>query len=273
MRAPVVVLEPGKHPYVSSIAVNARPGVVPSCSRFTKWYSKLFARISPLAAPGLLHGNWKAVLTSRQPVSTTFAVPVVVVVVKLVFPLASLQRNFSPLLHSISTGVPVISPTHSAAPSQCASYSPAEASAGRAARARAVSAPAASSVNLFMICLSLVYQRLTARRGAGSFRHIRSPSHQSTCFDGTGRSEMRGPQGAALWLLPFSTQGRLSVLDKDDALDAYNACLNGIEPVPHPLRECGGRSLPAVLPPANDPTLASESSSHSGQTPAPGPAW
>ena len=57
----------------------------------------------------------------------------------------------------------------------------------------------------------------------------------------------------------FLTKGRLSVLDKDKNLDAYDARVNGIPAVLAPVRECAGEACqPAVAPP-NDPTPSSES--------------
>jgi hypothetical protein len=57
----------------------------------------------------------------------------------------------------------------------------------------------------------------------------------------------------------FLTKGRLSVLDKDKDLDAYDARVNGIPAVLDPVRECAGEACqPAVAPP-NDPTPSSES--------------
>jgi DNA-binding beta-propeller fold protein YncE len=48
----------------------------------------------------------------------------------------------------------------------------------------------------------------------------------------------------------FLTKGRLSVLDKDDQLDAYDARVGGIEAVLHPPQECAGEACqPAAAPP------------------------
>jgi hypothetical protein len=57
----------------------------------------------------------------------------------------------------------------------------------------------------------------------------------------------------------FLTKGRLSVLDTDKDLDAYDARVNGIEAVLHPPRECVGEACQPSVPPPNDPTPSSES--------------
>ncbi|HET9197049.1 MAG TPA: hypothetical protein VFN92_02175 [Solirubrobacterales bacterium] len=56
----------------------------------------------------------------------------------------------------------------------------------------------------------------------------------------------------------FLTKGRLSVLDKDDAVDVYDARVDGIEAVEEPRSECAGESCQAVTGPPSDPTPASE---------------
>jgi len=57
----------------------------------------------------------------------------------------------------------------------------------------------------------------------------------------------------------FLTKGRLSVLDKDDELDAYDARVNGIPAVLNPPSECAGEACQPSSPPPNDPTPSSES--------------
>lgn len=56
----------------------------------------------------------------------------------------------------------------------------------------------------------------------------------------------------------FLSRGRLSVLDHDDALDVYDARVNGVPAVLHPVTECvgGACQAPSALP--GDPTPASE---------------
>lgn len=57
----------------------------------------------------------------------------------------------------------------------------------------------------------------------------------------------------------FLTRGRLSVLDRDDELDAYDARVNGITAVLKPVQECAGEACQPVVGPPNDSTPASES--------------
>jgi hypothetical protein len=56
----------------------------------------------------------------------------------------------------------------------------------------------------------------------------------------------------------FLTTGRLSVLDKDEQLDAYDARVDGIEAVLHPVQECAGEACQPSLGPPKVPTPASE---------------
>jgi hypothetical protein len=56
----------------------------------------------------------------------------------------------------------------------------------------------------------------------------------------------------------FLTKGRLSVLDQDSELDAYDARVNGVPAVLEPVQECAGESCQPTVGPPNDPTPASE---------------
>jgi hypothetical protein len=56
----------------------------------------------------------------------------------------------------------------------------------------------------------------------------------------------------------FLTKGRLSVLDKDNAPDVYDARVGGMAATLHPLAECAGESCQPVSGPPDDPTPASE---------------
>ena len=64
----------------------------------------------------------------------------------------------------------------------------------------------------------------------------------------------------------FLTRGRLSVLDKDTELDAYDARVNGIPAVLNPPSECAGEACQPSSPPPKVPTPASESF-HGAETP------
>jgi hypothetical protein len=55
------------------------------------------------------------------------------------------------------------------------------------------------------------------------------------------------------------TRGRLSVLDRDDEFDVYDARVNGIPAVLEPVKECAGEACQPSVGPPNDPTPASES--------------
>ncbi len=57
----------------------------------------------------------------------------------------------------------------------------------------------------------------------------------------------------------FLTRGRLSVLDHDEEVDAYDARVNGVPAVEHPPQECAGEACQPSAGPPNDPTPASES--------------
>lgn len=56
----------------------------------------------------------------------------------------------------------------------------------------------------------------------------------------------------------FLTKGRLSVTDKDNDFDAYDARVNGIPAVLDPVRECVGEACQPSVGPPNDPTPSSE---------------
>lgn len=64
----------------------------------------------------------------------------------------------------------------------------------------------------------------------------------------------------------FLTRGRLSVLDMDNELDAYDARVNGIKGVLKPIQECAGEACQPAASPPNDPSAASESF-HGAKTP------
>jgi hypothetical protein len=57
----------------------------------------------------------------------------------------------------------------------------------------------------------------------------------------------------------FVTGGKLSVLDEDDAVDVYDARVNGTPAVLKPISECAGEACQPAAGPPNDPTPASES--------------
>jgi DNA-binding beta-propeller fold protein YncE len=57
----------------------------------------------------------------------------------------------------------------------------------------------------------------------------------------------------------FLTKTKLSVLDQDEELDVYDARVNGIPAVLHPVSECAGEACQPSVGPPNDPTPASES--------------
>jgi hypothetical protein len=56
----------------------------------------------------------------------------------------------------------------------------------------------------------------------------------------------------------FLTHGRLSVLDRDDELDVYDARVNGIPAVLKPVQECSGEACQSAPGAPNDPVPASE---------------
>lgn len=56
----------------------------------------------------------------------------------------------------------------------------------------------------------------------------------------------------------FTTRGRLSALDLDDAVDVYDARVDGIEQKPPLITECAGENCQPASTPPNDPTPASE---------------
>ncbi|HEX3041204.1 MAG TPA: hypothetical protein VHP56_03840, partial [Solirubrobacterales bacterium] len=64
----------------------------------------------------------------------------------------------------------------------------------------------------------------------------------------------------------FLTPTKLSVLDKDEEPDVYDARVNGIPATLHPVSECAGEACQPSVGPPNDPTPASESF-HGAQTP------
>jgi len=64
----------------------------------------------------------------------------------------------------------------------------------------------------------------------------------------------------------FLTKGKLSVFDRDEQVDAYDARVNGIEAVLRPPQECAGEACQPSVGPPNDPTPASEAF-HGAQTP------
>ncbi|HSS43100.1 MAG TPA: hypothetical protein VLK37_11205 [Solirubrobacterales bacterium] len=57
----------------------------------------------------------------------------------------------------------------------------------------------------------------------------------------------------------FLTKTKLSVLDQDEELDVYDARVNGIPAVLHPVSECAGEACQPSPAPPSDPTPASES--------------
>jgi hypothetical protein len=57
----------------------------------------------------------------------------------------------------------------------------------------------------------------------------------------------------------FVTGAKLSVLDEDDAVDVYDARVNGTPAVLKPISECAGEACQPAAGPPNDPTPASES--------------
>jgi hypothetical protein len=57
----------------------------------------------------------------------------------------------------------------------------------------------------------------------------------------------------------FLTSTRLSVLDRDDEPDVYDARVNGVPAVLRPVQECAGEACQPSVGPPNDPTPASES--------------
>lgn len=57
----------------------------------------------------------------------------------------------------------------------------------------------------------------------------------------------------------FLTRGRLSVLDRDDEVDVYDARVNGIPAALEPIQECSGEACRPSTVPLNDPTPFSES--------------
>jgi DNA-binding beta-propeller fold protein YncE len=57
----------------------------------------------------------------------------------------------------------------------------------------------------------------------------------------------------------FLTRGRLSVLDEDDEVDAYDARVNGVPAVVSQASACVGEACQPATGPPNDPTPASES--------------
>jgi sugar lactone lactonase YvrE len=57
----------------------------------------------------------------------------------------------------------------------------------------------------------------------------------------------------------FLTRSRLSVLDNDEEMDVYDARVNGIPAVIHPVSECAGEACQPSLGAPNVPTPASES--------------
>jgi DNA-binding beta-propeller fold protein YncE len=66
----------------------------------------------------------------------------------------------------------------------------------------------------------------------------------------------------------FLTRSRLSVLDNDEEMDVYDARVDGIPAVIHPLQECAGEACQPSLGPPKIPTPASESFK-GAQTPVP----
>jgi hypothetical protein len=56
----------------------------------------------------------------------------------------------------------------------------------------------------------------------------------------------------------FLTTGKLSVLDQDNEIDAYDARVNGIPAILNPAQECAGEACQPSVGPPNDPTPASE---------------
>jgi hypothetical protein len=57
----------------------------------------------------------------------------------------------------------------------------------------------------------------------------------------------------------FMTSTKLSVLDRDEEMDVYDARVNGVPAVLHPVQECAGEACQPSLGPPNDPTPASKS--------------
>ena len=57
----------------------------------------------------------------------------------------------------------------------------------------------------------------------------------------------------------FLTRGKLSVLDRDLEIDAYDARVGGIAAALNPVRECAGEACQPAVGPPNDPTPGSES--------------
>jgi sugar lactone lactonase YvrE len=57
----------------------------------------------------------------------------------------------------------------------------------------------------------------------------------------------------------FMTPTSLSVLDRDEEMDVYDARVNGIPAVLHPVQECAGEACQPSVGAPNDPTPASES--------------
>jgi hypothetical protein len=57
----------------------------------------------------------------------------------------------------------------------------------------------------------------------------------------------------------FLTMGKLSVLDRDDQFDVYDARVDGIPAVLEPVKECAGEACQPAVGAPNDPTPASES--------------
>jgi hypothetical protein len=57
----------------------------------------------------------------------------------------------------------------------------------------------------------------------------------------------------------FLTRGKLSVLDRDNEFDVYDARVNGIPAVLEPVKECAGEACQPSVGPPNRPTPASES--------------
>lgn len=100
-------------------------------------------------------------------------------------------------------------------------------------------------------CSSLSSGRAVARSGGGCVALI-----SSGAAEGQSAFLEASSTGDDVY---FLTRGRLSVSDEDNAVDVYDARVNGVKALKRPVTECSGEACRSAAPPPVGPTPNSES--------------